>query len=460
MGPMANSFFLRLAAALLALGVGFNVLMASAFLAPAGRERAQFNALPTPEQAAAITTVLERAPVQERERLITALNSPGLHVALVDVLPDASTRPGVAAPTLASFFTRYDAIFSDRDLHFDIRRRRIGERIFDGDRHQPWAPARIYVRLQDGPWVMLEPARGALLDTIIVRGLTFGAFGGVIVLIGLWLAVRQTTRPIANLADNAREFAERLDAPPIAETGPREVRALALSFNIMKTRIRDLVGDRTRVLAAIAHDLRTYLTRLRLRTDFIDDPEQRTRAEKDLDEMAALIDDTLLFARAQHAKGESANVAEVVKAFVSTRQELSQPVTIVGGLDNARTVLSPIALRRVLANLTDNAVRYGGAARISLTRDGDVAFLVVDDDGPGIPESDLIRVTAPFERLEPSRARDYGGAGLGLSIVRALLEVHGGALILCNRQPHGLLARAELPLAQSESSARMLNRAT
>ena len=453
MVSIANSVFLRLAAVLLALGVGFNVLMASTFLAPAGRDRARLAALPEPRQAAAIVQVIETAPPERRSALIDALNSPALSVRLVEALPAGERRPGAAVRALGGMLTEYDTVFASRDLHVDLRPRQLGERIVIGDASSRWTPARLYVRMIDGGWIMLEPTRGAVLDNFINRGLTLGAFGGIVVLVGLWLAVRQTTRPIAQLSANVDAFADNLDAPPLNESGSSEVRALAHTFNRMKARIRELVDERTRVLAAIAHDLRTYLTRLKLRAEFIADADQRARAERDLTEMAALVEDTLLFARAQHDKAAPAatDAAEIVERFVAERREIGEAIGLVTPLAHGETTLSPLMLKRILSNLVDNALRYGGNARVALQRCDDGVVLSVEDDGPGIPETDLERVTAPFERLEPSRARDRGGAGLGLSIVRALLDAQGGRMDLNNREPHGLLVRVVLPEFVQES---------
>jgi len=451
MVPIANSVFLRLAAVLLALGVGFNIFVTSAVLAPAGRERSRLAALPAPEQAAAIVEVLERTAHGDRSRVLSAVNSTALRVTLVSSPPSREVRHGSPADSLSlTLFNDYEAVFGDRDLHVDLRPRPFGERLIERRDVARWAPARLYVRLYDGEWVVLEPTRGAALDNLITRGLAFGGFGGVIVLIGLWLAVRQTTRPIAELSDNVEAFAENLEAPPLAERGSKEVRALARSFNTMKLRIRTLVGERTRVLAAIAHDLRTYLTRLHLRIEYIADADQRSRAELDLLEMNALLDDTLALARAEHdgAVLGATDVAEQIRAYVATAQEVSQPITMADDLAAGSTTMAPLMVKRVLANLADNAVRYGGSGHISLRRESDLLVLSVEDEGPGIPEADLDRVISPFERLEPSRARAFGGAGLGLSIVRALLEAHGGTLTLTNKSLRGLRAEASMPLTR------------
>lgn len=448
MAPIATSVFLRLAAALLAMGVVFNILVATSILAPTGVERARLAALPEADQAAAIILLIEDAAPAARTRVLEALNSSALRVELVDGPPERDERAGLARRTFATLLNGYDEAFGDRAMHVDLRPRGAVERMIGNHRSERWAPARLYVRLHDGAWVLLEPTRAAVLDTFLLRGLTFAAVGGIIVLLGLWLAVRQTTKPIADLSDNVEAFADHLDAPPLRETGPREVRALAQSFNKMKGRIRDLVGERTRMLAAIAHDMRTYLTRLQLRAEFINDPDQRRRAERDLSEMATLLNDTLLLAQGAEDVGADAraNPAEEIREHVYAALELGRPVSMDIDLADEHCAISPPAFRRVLANLVDNAVRYGDGAHVSLDRARAHLVLIVDDDGPGIPDADLPRVVAPFERLESSRGREGGGAGLGLSIVTALLEASGGSLTLTNRRPRGLRASARLPL--------------
>src|SRR5262245_34671459 len=260
MGPLANTVFVRLAAFLLAAVVLFNVAMALALFAPIGRERADLYLLPLPTQAAAIVDVLEATPPEGRARVLDALNSRSTRVRLLDEMPALGARRAVTRP-LERFFRNYDAVFVNHEFHLDMQRRRPLERLINWDTREAWRPHRLYVRLNDGVYVLIEPARGAALDTFLARGLAFVGLAGVLVVAGLVLAVRQTAKPVTALAAHARTFADRLDAPDFRESGPKELRELARAFNHMKARIRTLVGERTRVLAAIAHDLRTYMTR-------------------------------------------------------------------------------------------------------------------------------------------------------------------------------------------------------
>lgn len=450
MAPIGSSISLRLIGFLLAAVVLFNLVMALAIFAPLGRSRGEDARLPLPRQMAAIVDVLDAASPEDRPRILTALNSNTLAVSIVDVLPVAEGGEGggepASAPLLTRFLDAYDRAFATRDLHVDMQRQGFFERLGGGG--DGWSAVRIFVGLADGKWVRIQPVRGALMSGVLWRGLLIVGVTGLIVIVLLVIAVRQTARPIEKLASGARTFADKLDAPDLDVKGSKELRDLAVAFNDMKTRIRSLVQERTRLVAAIAHDLRTYLTRLRMRAEFITDPKQRERAEADIEEMSALIGDTLLFAKSVERQSEHSGSTDVTSEFVSflaARREMGDPVSgpdATPGPLKAR--MEPVALRRILSNLTDNAIRYGGQAELALKAEGGRVIIEVADRGPGIAADDLERMLAPFERLEPSRGREAGGAGLGLAIVKALVDHHGGDFTMSNRSGGGLVARVSM----------------
>ncbi len=414
MGPLAGNLFVRLAAVLLAALVLFNVAMAVLLYAPLGQERSDLYRLPVAEQARAIVEILDPALPDQRSRILDAVNSRNLSVKIVDA-------PARGEPA----------------------------RLFGGE-DRKWEPSRLYVSLSDGQYVLFEPAQAAVFDKFLARGLATMGVIGVLALIGLALAVRRTARPIAGLAAQARALADNLDTPDIKATGPREIQDLARAFNHMKGRISRLVAERTRLLAAIAHDLRTYLTRLRLRAEFIEDAEQKERALNDLAEMSGLVDDTLIFASADAAPPDRSGRCDLtgeLKRFAAMRAETGDAISLAAPPDAIFAAISELSLQRILSNLTDNALRYGGSARISVVRTGGDVTVIVDDDGPGVPEAELARMTSPFERLESSRARASGGAGLGLAIVSALAAANGGKLTLVNRDGGGFRAAVTLPVA-------------
>lgn len=263
----------------------------------------------------------------------------------------------------------------------------------------------------------------------------------VIIVAALW-AVRRATRPLAALAAAAERLGMDVNTPPLAERGPREVRAAAQAFNVMQDRIRRFVDDRTQMLAAISHDLRTPITRMKLRAEFVDDDEQRAKMLADLDQMEHMIAATLAFARDDAAR-EDRRPVDVAKLVQDMAEDLG------GSYDGPDTLVAgvrPVALKRAVANVIENALKYGGAARVGLRRTDGHVHVVVDDDGPGIAPEDRERVFAPFVRLETSRNRDTGGTGLGLAVARAAIRAHGGDITLDNRPEGGLRVTLAFPV--------------
>lgn len=267
----------------------------------------------------------------------------------------------------------------------------------------------------------------------------------VVLALVLW-AAQHTARPLARFAEAADRFGRDVGAPPLPEGGSREVRRATRAFNRMQQRLRRYVDDRTMMLAAISHDLRTVLTRLQLRAEFIDDSEQRTKTAADLDEMQAMLESSLTFARDETVEEARTNVdlAALLQSISDSRADAGQAVTYAGP-DRLPFEGRPVALRRALANLIDNAVRYGGEAEVSLAKEGSEAVVTVADRGPGIPDELFERVFAPFYRIETSRSRKTGGMGLGLSTARTVIRSHGGDIRFMHREGGGLVVWVGLP---------------
>ncbi len=300
----------------------------------------------------------------------------------------------------------------------------------------------IAMHLPDGDWlnlmVPIEPPRAwhsptflaaFLLMTVAAAGLT------------LW-AVRRLTAPVRTLAAAAEALGRDVNAPPLPEDGPSEVATAAVAFNTMAARIRRFVDDRTALLTAIGHDLRTPITRLRLRAEFVDDDEQRGKMLADLEELEAMVSATLAFGRdASTAEPvASLDLAELLRTVLDEtgdiRPDLAEQLAY-HGPPHLTVRARPFALKRALTNLVSNAVIYGGCAHVCLNPPADGTVVIeVEDDGPGIPPGDLERVFEPFYRGEPSRNRETGGVGLGLPIARNILRAHGGDVALANRPLH------------------------
>jgi signal transduction histidine kinase len=308
--------------------------------------------------------------------------------------------------------------------------------------------ALISIRLPDQSWINVSlvawsarvPAgHGALVSTSLM------ALGAIIISV---LLVRWLTRPITGFAAAAKDFYRGKTLIMVPEDGPREVRALAVAFNDMQRRIGRLIDDRTQALAAVSHDLKTPITRLRFRVEDVADPAARAAIAADLDEMERMLDQTLAFLRGDRADEEvkPVDVVAILETITDDAFDRGLAATLAGAA-NARVEGRRLALKRAFGNLIENAIKYGGRADV-LVEDRTGSILVtIRDHGPGIAPDDVGRALAPFVRLEPSRNRETGGFGLGLTIAKAIIEGHGGVLALTNHADGGLVASVTLPVA-------------
>ncbi len=262
-----------------------------------------------------------------------------------------------------------------------------------------------------------------------------------------WLAVRLATRPLHALARAADTLGPDLAGVPMREDGPEEVARAARAFNAMQLRIGGYMKERIQILAAISHDLQTPITRMRIRTDLLDDDATRGKMQEDLLQMEALVREGVAYARTLHGAEEAPRRIDpdsLIESMVADYTDAGKPVTLHGQVGET-IVARPQALRRVLCNLVDNALKYAGSSEVVLERlkNGRVSITVLDR-GPGIPEEQLEAVFEPFVRVESSRSRDTGGTGLGLAIARQLALAMNASLTLANRPGGGLEARLTL----------------
>jgi signal transduction histidine kinase len=267
----------------------------------------------------------------------------------------------------------------------------------------------------------------------------------LVLAIALFVMARTITRPLSALAGAAEAMGRGETPPPLPETGARELREATHAFNTMHERLQRYLNSRTRLLAAMSHDLRTPLTRLRLRSERLADPELRERFNADVDEMNGMLKAALDLFRGMNGD-EPASPVDIMQYLDALREEfavLGATVTVEGSAAGPIEVRVN-ALKRCLTNLISNAVKFGGHADVRVTDGADLTIRVLDE-GPGIPEESLERVFEPFFRLESSRNPETGGTGLGLSIARDIAQAHGGSLELHNRQPRGLEAVLTLP---------------
>ena len=309
-----------------------------------------------------------------------------------------------------------------------------------------FAPFAASVRQPDGRWAIVEPPRG-LLSPWQVRILLALVISMLLLAPLVWVMARRLTQPIRAFAAAAERLGANPDAEPLSPSGPSEVRTAIAAFNDMQASLRDHMRRRTQTVAAIAHDLRTPLTRLRFRAEQA--PEAlRDRMAADVEEMDALIAQAMAYVRGEAAqeRRERLDLTQLAEACADSFSDTDEPVVFEGGRPMA-VLADPAALRRALANLIGNAVKYAGSARVATRLENGQAVVAVEDDGPGLADADIESLFEPFARGERSRSRETGGAGLGLTVARQVARAHGGDIDLIPRPEGGLTARLRLPLA-------------
>lgn len=401
-----------------------------------------------PDRVNDITRLLEVFPPQERQAAADLIANDVFHVDWYA----AGSLAGVTLTAAANVEPPGDLPIFDRQG----RRRRLTHRdptssdaSVTGLRAA--APAFtgasvLSVEISDGSWVVF---------TVPVR---FWGIGGTtragiaLVLLALTIigiaaaAAYQLSRPIRRFTEAVRRFGNDPRAAPLPAAGPSELRDAVVAFNAMQAKIQAFISDRTTMLAAISHDLRTPLTKIRLRGELIEDGEQRARLFRDVDDMQAMVDSALAFFRddLQDEETTAFDFPELLRTIADDYADQGHDVTY-GGADHLTHCGRPFALKRAFTNLVDNAVKYGRAPALELRRLDEFIEVAVRDSGPGIPPVALDAVFAPFHRLERSRNRATGGVGLGLTSARSIIQGHGGSITLHNRASGGLEVRVTLP---------------
>jgi signal transduction histidine kinase len=404
--------------------------------------------LPDPVRVAAIAYAFERSPPENYADLIRAISDDQQQIRLLSAFPQAGASDShFAAGNAALTSARYRAALGGRPFRIEAE----GQDILPSLDRQPTfsrSAVRVVVALPSGRAIEIQRPAVLRLAKILTHPGRFGLLLATLDITMIVLLAAQTTRPVDQLVRAVRDD----DMQVLPRAGPREIIELGEAFREMRARLHALLEDRTRIIAAVAHDYRTYLTRLELRTDFIDDPEQRESALADLQEMKILLDDTMTFAQQGMEDDLDHAVADVGKELTDIVQARRRMGELVSLLEPERDILAcstPISFRRMLNNLIDNAMRYGGGAALIRTEQMQgLIVVIVEDDGPGVPGERLRDLKEPFMRLETSRARHTGGTGLGLSIVEALAHRFGGDLALENRKEGGL--RVVLTLRPAE----------
>lgn len=437
------------------LGITLLLIAGSAMLLQEERntsfeEQSRFRLL---NNISTLVRLVEDAEPRERQRIIDRINKENFQSSI-------SAIPLVVGPSMhrmENFLTRKLRNYLGMPLReINVRIRMVHDGNNDDMRimHQErirskmleWGIVDFSIRLGDGSWLNIQiknsdvppPWANKTLGLLLL--LLVALIAG-----GMYLSQRMA-RPMAQLAKAADRLGLGQAISPLAEDGPREVRHTIRAFNRMQDRMQKHLKDRTLMLAAVSHDLRTPITTLRLRAEYIEDEDMRNKTLATLAEMEAILSATLGFAR-DDAADESARPTDIpalLQSLVDDHVDLGGSATY-HGPEKLPFTCRPVALRRALNNLIENALKYGGNAEVHLTGQKTSIEINIDDNGPGIPEDKLTEVFTPFFQLDESRSSRNGGTGLGLSVALTIAHAHGGELTLINRQGGGLRARLVLP---------------
>ena len=304
----------------------------------------------------------------------------------------------------------------------------------------------IQVQLEDKSWVIFE--RGIPEETFVwpIKILIVLSILLVSVILISLFAVKTITRPLQKLRLAAEGLGKNIQQDPLNETGPAEVKETAKAFNTMQQRLKSYIEDKAQILAAVSHDLKTPLTRMRLRADLLEDEQLRDKTLKDLGDMEKMVTATLEFMRGSESKEKSQNIdlMALLESIQEDFRDLGSQVDLTGTLNSSYTG-KPLLLKRCFNNLIDNGIRYGEKVHINVEDENSRITIQICDNGPGIPEELHQKIFDPFFRLEGSRAQHTGGTGLGLGIARNIARAHGGDISLSNQETRGLCVTLKLP---------------
>lgn len=416
--------------------------------------------LETADRAANVVRLLEQAPETLQSSILRAADSPLVRFSL-EPAPAVDHREHAGGGAAEA---RVRALLGDddsREIRVEVHRMRADIPPMPGmppemvRMHRQMmgngvssTEMRLSIALAGGKWLNVEtrfhqPALQWPWASIISFGLT-----AALILVALfWFVLTRLAGPLQRLSQAANQLGRGEDVEELDPSGPSEVRDLTRAFNHMQARLSRFISDRTRLLAALGHDLRSPLTAMRVRAEMVDDDETRDRLIGSIGEMQEMVDSTLAFARglAESDSSETVDLDSFISVLVEDMSETGDTI-VLERTSGIRVRMRPNAMRRALRNVIENAVRYGGEAHISVGRSDNAATISIADKGPGISEKDFDRVFEPFLRLEASRSRETGGTGLGLSIARTIIHAHGGEITLANRSEGGLLVTIAVPL--------------
>lgn len=458
-----RTLFSRLVVVLLGVLILAQVVSLAIHLHERGELLSQASGMRSAQRIADIVRLLDSTNREERARMVQVLSAPPLTIRLGEAqhIPAAQEADQLARAALFKAMLR--RFLDDRrevSVVVTLRGSEDGRRVRPHEARRPWmgaGPGRHHgadpafafvaqVRLADGTLATFDSRQPASSASWPYRLLLSFAVLLAAALALSWIAVRALTRPLKRLSDAAEALGQNIDRAPLPEDGPTEVVRAARAFNTMQARLQGYIRDRTRVLAAMSHDLKTPITRLRLRAELLGDGELRSRFTRDLDEMESMVASTLDFLRGLET-GEAIKPVDVMALLESLQADFAEMggSVRVEGRAASPYPARPQALKRCLHNLLENAIKYGSSASVAVADDAAHLVIRIRDEGPGLHPDELEKVFEPFYRGESSRSRETGGTGLGLTIARSVAEAHGGRIELRNREAGGLEAALILP---------------
>ena len=461
-----RSLFSRLVVVMLGVLISAQVLSLAVHMHERGELLSQASGMRSAQRIADIVRLLDSMNADERRRVVQVLSAPPVTIRLGGQPLPASKQDADQLARAALFKAMLRRFLADgREVQVSVAEGLVnipgethGARGHErrggwmppaaGQRHGP-QPGFSFVAqmpLADGALVTFDSRQPSHTASWPYRLLLSLAVLLVAVIVVSLIAVHWATWPLKQLSDAAEKLGENIDRAPLDETGPLEVARAARAFNTMQARLQTYIRDRTRILAAMSHDLKTPITRLRLRSELLEDGQLRTKFTRDLDELEAMVAATLDFLHGLET-GEQLRPIDVMALLESLQADLAETdgvVRIEGRTAQPYPGL-PQALKRCLSNLLENAIKYGKSATVVVDDDTRRLQIRILDEGPGLTQAELEKVFEPFYRAEQSRSRETGGTGLGLTIARSVVEAHGGKLELANRPEGGLEARLTLP---------------
>ena len=400
------------------------------------------------ERMITLARLIEGAPPEERNRLAKLASEKVLSVSLASEPNVSNALPESQEEQILS------SVFADHLSARGVREFRLRYR--DAPAEKGGAVSefvdgshklmQVSLRLDGGGWLNCSALIKTTSSIWSLRFLLSLGVMTVAVIAVSGLAVYHINGPLRTFAGAARRLGTNINAPPLPVKGPLELRAAITAFNDMQERLKRLISDRRQMLAAVSHDLRTPITLLRLRTEFVENDSEREKMLATLTDMEQMVESILRFVRddAAHEEVQSVDLVALINAICDDISDLGGKAAF-SGPDKLVYPCRPIVFKRALTNLIENAVKFGGSASVRLRDTGENIQISVEDEGPGMPESQLEAVFDPFYRIESSRSRDTGGVVLGLSVARSIVDAHGGQIVLANRPTGGLQVMVELP---------------